>query len=123
MKYTNHSNYFYGNKISDYGIENGYVDYDTLARSFDCILNNDIINKTSNIGYWEEYNGSEYNGENDEYVDIYQFYIISESGAHILSCYTNEIVWYNKELDMYVWGVSHYGTSWSYVLTDIKIEK
>jgi hypothetical protein len=23
---------------------------------------------------------------------------------------------------MYIWGVTHYGTSWDYVLTDIKIE-
>ena len=37
------SKYFYGNKVSDYGLENGYVDYETLAKSFQCVLNNDII--------------------------------------------------------------------------------
>ena len=48
------SNYFYGNKISDYGIENGYVDYRTLAKSFDAVMSNDIIEKTNGIiGYWE----------------------------------------------------------------------
>lgn len=122
MKYIHHSNYFYGNKISDCGIKNGYVDYATLAKSFDCILNNDIMQKTADIGYWEEYNGSEYNEEYDEYIDVYQYYIISDDGARILSECTEEIVWYNEELDMYVWGVTHYGTSWSYVLTDIAIE-
>ena len=121
MKYVHHSNYFYGNKISDYGLTNGYVDYATLAKSFDCILNNDIIQKTADVGYWEEYNGSEYNEEYDEYIDVYQYYIISEQGAKILSECTEEIVWYNEELDMYVWGVTHFGTSWSYVLTDIVI--
>lgn len=123
MKYIHHSDYFYGNKISNYGLENGYVDYATLAKSFDCILNNDIIRKTADIGYWEEYNGSEYDEENDEYIDVYQCYIISKHGAQILSECTKEIVWYNEELDMYIWGVTHYGTTWSYVLTDIKIEK
>lgn len=122
MKCIHHSDYFYGNKISDYGLKNGYVDYATLAKSFDCILNNDIIQKTADIGYWEEYNGSEYDAESDEYIDVFQYYIISEQGARILSECTEEIVWYNEELDMYVWGVAHFGTSWSYVLTDIVIE-
>ena len=26
--------YFYGNKVSEYGIENGFVDYGTLAKAF-----------------------------------------------------------------------------------------
>lgn len=123
MKYTHHSDYFYGNKISEYGLEHSYIDYATLAKSFDCVLSNDIIRKTSNIGYWEEYNGSEYDEENDEYIDVFQYYIISENGARILADCTDEIVWYNDELDMYVWGVTHFGTGWSNVLTDIKIEK
>ena len=32
----------------------------------------------------------------------------------------HEIVYYSEELDLYIWGVTHYGTSWDYVLTDIK---
>ena len=35
---------------------------------------------------------------------------------------TNEVVFYLPIIDAYVWGVDHYGTSWDYVLTDIKIE-
>lgn len=112
--------YFFGNKISDYGIENGYVDYATLAKAFDAVLNNDIISKTFEIGYWDIVNGSDYDEENDNFVEIYQYFIISSAGAEILQDYTNEIVYYNEELDMYVWGVTHYGTSWDYVLTEIK---
>lgn len=37
--------------------------------------------------------------------------------------YTNEIVYYNETLDLYVWGVTHWGTSWDYVLTDIPCER
>ena len=157
--------YFYGNKVSDYGIENGYVDYATLAKSFDAVLNNDIISKTADIGYWEQVNGFiDHSDEIDEIQDkidkleteqeeqnkidalqeqidalqeqideleeeqyeepeIFQYYIISDEGADILKRETNEIVYYNEELDMYVWGVTHFGTSWDYVLTDIALRE
>ena len=118
---THTSKYFYGNKISDYGLEHGYVDYKTLAKAFDAVLNNDIINKTYDIGYWDIVSGSDYDEETDEYTDIYQYYIVSDNAVEILQ-EANEIVYYNEELDMYVWGVTHWGTSWDYVLTDIKVE-
>lgn len=153
-----HSEYFYGNKISEYGLANGYVDYATLSKAFEGVLNNNIIQKTYDIGYWEQESGFVDNSEeiaelqekidelmldndNDEHTeeidelqdeineleeeqyymdDIFQYYIVDDNGARILK-EINEIVFYNEELDMYVWGVTHYGTSWSYVLTDIKI--
>ena len=152
-----HGEYFYGNKISDYGIKHGRVDYRTLAKSFDAVLNNDIIQKTYDIGYWEQESGFVDNSEeinelqeqieelmldneNDEHTEeleelqdrineledtqdyadeIYQYYIVSDNGAEILK-EINEIVFYNEELDMYVWGVTHWGTGWDYVLTNIK---
>ena len=67
--------YFYGNKISGYGLEHGFVDYRTLAKCFDAVLNNDIIQNTVDIGYWEPVNGNEYDEETDTYIDIYQYYI------------------------------------------------
>lgn len=45
-----------------------------------------------------------------------------KTGARLLQQETNEIVYYNETLDMYLWGVTHYGTSWDYVLTSIKID-
>ena len=118
---TMKSNYFYGNEVSDYGKQNGYVDYRTLAKSFNAVLNNDIMQKTRDVGYWDIVSGCEYDEENDSYTDIYQYYIIDDNGAEILKeC--EEIVFYNEELDIYVWGVTHWGTSWDYVLTNIKIE-
>lgn len=144
--YVHHSKYFYGNKVSDYGLENGYIDYATLAKSFDLVMNNDILDKTQCVlGYWEPINGSQiyYEDENgyvideseyDEldceeqekwtqyYHEIFQWFIISDSGARILQELTDEIVYYNEDLDMYLWGVTHFGTSWDYVLTGIKID-
>ena len=165
--------YFYGNLISDYGIENGYVDYRTLAKSFDAVLNNGIMKNTCNIGCWEQVSGMVDNseeieklqeqidnimydineimesdesfedsekhlammekidglqGEIDELeyqqnysTEIFQYYIVSDNAVNLLE-EAEEIVFYNEELDMYVWGVTHYGTGWDYVLTSIKID-
>ena len=167
-----HGKYFYGNEISEYGQEHGYVDYATLSKAFDSVLNNDIMQKTWDVvGYWEQESGmvdnaeeieelqeqidnimydieemieanesfedsekhiemlnkikelqeeiEELEEEQDSMEEIFQYYIIDDNGARILK-EINEIVFYNEELDMYVWGVTHWGTSWDYVLTDIK---
>lgn len=151
--------YFYGNKASEYAIQHGYLDYATLAKAFDAVLNNKIIHH----GYWEEENGFiDYSDEIEELeeqimdieespenlsdevqekieklqnkidelreeedsandAEVFQWYIISEEGASILRDYTDELIYYNEELDMYLWGVTHCGTSWDYVLTNIKL--
>ena len=106
----------YGEKVSDYGLEHGYLDYDTLSRIIgDCILNNTIFEAT--MYDWEVFAGDYFDG------DIYQYYIISEYGYEFLEEHTDEIVFYNEKLDVYLWGVTHFGTSWDYVLTDIKLVK
>ncbi|MCQ2543422.1 MAG: hypothetical protein MJ126_04600 [Lachnospiraceae bacterium] len=112
--------YFFGNKVSEYGLENGYVDYSTLAKSFDAVLNNDIMAK---IGFenFELVNGSDYNDETDEYTEIYQCYIISDAGLQILQDYTDEIVYRSEDYDLNIWCVTHYGTGWTHVLTNIEI--
>ena len=153
--------YYYGNAISEYGLENGYVDYATLAKAFNAVLNNDIMNLTYDIGSWEQVSGiidntdeieeleekrDELEEENEnnpsqiieneideinekieeleneqDYQEVYQWFIVDDWGAILLQ-EINEIVYYNKKLDMYLWAVTHYGTSWSYVLTSIAID-
>ena len=128
------SKYFCGNEISRYGLENGYLDYRTLAKAFDAVLVNDIT-KLFYADVNGEYSEAELvNGwidnseqidakkEQDETPDIYQYYIVSNGGADILQKYTNDPVYYLPVLDCYIWGVTHYGTSWDYVLTDVKLE-
>lgn len=110
----------YGHEVSEYGLQNGYLDYYTLSKIVGgCVLNNNIY---QHAGYenWELDNGLEEN-EYGDYLDIYQYYIIDYSGARFLQEFTDEIVYYNEELDMYLWGITHFGTSWDYVLTDIKL--
>lgn len=161
---------FYGNEASDYAKENNKLDYATLAKAFDAVLSNDLMNKTADIGYWDIENGNfayyedsegntyteserddaieelteqleelEYNDGDEAEIevlkeriealedanyyedDVFQWYIISGNGAEILKNWTDEIVMYNEELDIYLWGVTHWGTSWDYVLTDIEL--
>lgn len=120
-EYIHKSQFFYGSKISEHGLYCGYIDYRTLASAFPHILCNEIISKTDPCS-WECVNGCEYDPDNDVYHEIFQYYIITAQGASILEDLTEEIVFYNYELDLYVWGVTHFGTSWDYVLTDIKVE-
>lgn len=60
--------------------------------------------------------------EECEERDIYQCFIVSYSGARILMEDTDEIVLYNKKLDMYVWCVTVFGTPWEDVLTNILLK-
>lgn len=108
----------YGQKVSDYGLENGYLDYLTLSKIVgDCILANELLEYA---GYenWDLYSGD---CADDNYFEVFQYYIITESGAKFLEEYTDELVYYHYKLDMYLWGITHFGTSWDYVLTDVEL--
>ena len=154
--------YYYGKPISEYGLENGRVDYATLAECFDAVLNNNIMSLTYDIGCWEQVSGivdntdeieelkekrdeleeenennpsqiieneineineqiEELENEQDEGQEVFQWFIVSNWGVRLLQD-IDEIVYYNEKLDMYLWGVTHYGTSWDCVLTNIKID-
>lgn len=112
----------FGESVSIYGLENGYLDYRALSKIVgNAVLNNNIF---AVAGYenWELESGCE-EDEYGDYYEVYQYYIISDSGANFLERYTDEIVYYNEELDMYLWGITHFGTSWDYVLTDIRVSE
>ena len=113
-------NKFMGYEVSEYGKENGYVDYGTLAKCFDMVLCNAMGSRIGNT--MDLVHGTDYDEETDSFIDVYQYFIIDNQGYELLKEYTDEIVYYDSELDVYVWGVTHFGTSWSYVLTDIKLE-
>lgn len=68
-----------------------------------------LITELADLEYRQEYQ-----------PEVFQWFITNEQGAEILK-EAEEIVFYNEVLDLYLWGVTHWGTSWDYVLTDIRI--
>lgn len=72
------------------------------------ILNNEIFGLFSD---WECVNGEEFD-EDGEWIEVYQFFIISDAGAEMFKDHTNEIIYYSEYLDMYLLAVTHYGTCW-----------
>ena len=140
---------YYGCKVSQEGLKYGLVDYACLKKAIGgCVLCNamqDRLYQTMDvysdpdtlfkIKYTEEeFEGNEdlkeeyedyyeYFEENKEMYDIYQWYIITDSGAQLLKEQTDEIVFYDEELNIYVWGITHWGTGWDYVLTNIKLRE
>ena len=63
-------------------------------------------------------NGDTYDEENGEYNEIFQWYIIDDNTAERLKEHTDEIIFYWPEADLYILGVTHWGTSWGYVSAD-----
>lgn len=112
VELTVYGNKVYGVEVSEYGLEKGYLDYAAVAGIIgNLVRNNNIREQTYG---WELVSG-EINGE------IFQDYIIPKWGYEFLSEHTDEAVFYNDDLDMYIWGVQHWGTSWDYELTHIKL--
>ena len=91
-----------------------YTTYDKMI-DFCCdnmVMNNDIVQELERKGfYFQEYMGSLCT-EDDCYEEIFQYFIISSQDAERLSRYTNEFVMYCECLDLYVLGVTHWGTPW-----------
>ena len=58
------------------------------------------------------------NGDPDEETDIFQWYIIDDNTADRLKEHTNELVFYWPEADLYILGVTHWGTAWDYVAAE-----
>ena len=100
----------YGIKVSNYGLENGYLDYLTLSKIVGLYILNNYL-RAEAMEDWEIVAG-------DLEHDIYQGYIISEQGYELLLENTDELVFYNERLHVHIWGITHFETAWDYVLTD-----
>lgn len=102
----------------------GYISYKRLIDRISngiWLFNN--APKLSNYDFEYEVN-SDYDEENNEYIDIYQYYLIDINNYMIeklneLKCKDVIIAW-SETLEEYVLMVDHFGTSWDYVMTNIK---
>ena len=119
MAITLTGSFWYGHEASEYAKESGYLDYGTFSDAFAHILNNDIINFEGAEFYCITDN--EYDEETDSYMEVFQYYIVPEWAVEEILKDAGEIVYYSEPLGVYLWGVTHYGTPWESVLTDIKI--
>ncbi|MBR5950765.1 MAG: hypothetical protein IKZ87_04955 [Actinomycetaceae bacterium] len=125
---------YWGQEVSAYGQEHGFVDYSAFARAFNHV---NITNKIQEIDPYlldnvesgqpyEDSDGNRYTefpeGREDVFVrDIYQFFVIDEFGQRLCE-EAGEIVCWSDALDAPVWCVTHFGTPWTGVLTDIPLE-
>ena len=65
-----------------------------------------------------------YDEENDEYTDIFQWYLTdcSEGDVEFLEAHFGLLFTYSDLLDKYILCVDHFGTSWDYVECDTDLE-
>ena len=134
---------FWGHKVSDYALEYGRLDYATMAKCFGCVLCNKIAQVDPYIfdnlecgdyyeyydQNWEQITREEYDELNEQgeetheqEIEVFQWFIVSDNALDLLR-EANELVLYSEALDCYIWGVTHWGTSWDYVLTSIKLRE
>ena len=129
-------------KMGEYEKEKGFASYRTIIERFagDIVLCNNIIdvdnsvydNMKNGCYYWdnikddytteEEYNNDKENNISMEYKEIYQYYLCNlteyeEQQLLNAGC----ILSYSDLLECDVLCVDHFGTSWDYVLTDVKL--
>ena len=76
---------------------------------------------------WEKQNDDEEDEEQEalpaDNEEVFQWFIISEHSVEFFVHYTNELIYYSESLDMYLLGVTHFGTAWSGVMTEWKLEE
>lgn len=98
-----------------------YEEMINICTDRNLILNNSIIEEYNKHYYdLEVFCGSDYDEDEDEYTEVFQYFIITESSAEFIANYTDELVYYLPEFDMYLLGVTHFGTPWSSVSANWK---
>lgn len=120
--------------LNEYEREHNKISFKTLVNKLfiDMILCNDITKLfyTDINGVYTEPQveiGEDYDQEAEEYIDIYQYFIVDFSSwtYDLMTKYSKQfgkefILYYIEELNLYILGVTHFGTGWDYVLTDIE---
>ena len=119
---------FNATDIDSWEMESGFSDYSEEIEELESKI--EELEELESLTEEQEAQLQEYRDElqeledTDDYYDamesVYQWFIVSDAFADVLKD-INQILFYNRELDIYVWGVTHYGTSWNYVLTDVPI--
>lgn len=80
------------------------------------LLCNNIVEADPTL--WEALENGNWYDEEDYPTEVFQWYLIDSGTADRLKEHTDELIAYSQLLDLYVLGVTHFGTSWDYVGTE-----
>lgn len=127
-------------RMGEYELEKGYASYRTLVDYYigDIVLCNNIAEIDENVGFFESnikyYNEKMEEITEDEYLEddnaysvedtpeIYQYYLCNLTEFNRKEAIESGlIISHSDKLDCDVLCVDHWGTSWDYVLTDVKL--
>lgn len=88
---------------------NAYYDHFSDGSGSVCSLTPD------RMGYLED--SDDPNDPEKEFIeyDIYQYFFLDDNLAELLLQYSDEIVFYDSNTECYIWGITHFGTSWTIV--------
>jgi len=132
MSYRTIGSGVYFDKVSQYGVEHNLLTFkDIIEREHISLVmcNNlpEVCEQLNDYSIWDNMDKGLYDEENEEYEEIFQWYLtdISEwTYKWLKKTYGDNLLFtYCDSLDCYVLCVTHFGTSWDCVLTDIQIEE
>lgn len=127
-----------GNKITEYEKEHNRLSYKNLIDYCFCdmvLCNNivekfnlDLLNNIPSFDTLPDDEKKEYIDEDDYYNqwydECYQYYIVElNCDEDFIINNTNLLLYYCDDLEVYVLGVDHFGTSWDYILTNAKLDE
>lgn len=112
---------FWGRELNKYEIANKRLSYATTANCFNAVLCNNITEIDPDIFCNIESGVEENEDAESELPEIFQWFIVDDSAKWILEK-ANEPLFHSDKLDCYVWGVTHFGTPWSHVLTSLELD-
>lgn len=100
----------------------GNLSFSTLCDL--CFTDMVLCNDIQNIEDYSIYDNMEYErneDDEDEYPEIYQWFIVEPDDYWFEQYKNNFVITYSDKLNVWILCVTHFGTSWDYVATDVKI--
>lgn len=103
----------------------GQLSFSTLCDL--CFTDMVLCNNIQNIDDYSIYDNMKYergeDEDDDELPEVYQFYIVQPDNLYFEQYKDNFVMTYSDVLDVYILCVTHFGTSWRYIGTGVKIEE
>lgn len=108
-------------ELNYYEKENGVISLYNLMQIYDVrmVLCNNIVRVDEELE-WDNYD-LVYDEEEDRFVEIFQYFLTYERDKELFERLGYPTAWSNV-LEVWVVGITHFGTGWDYVLTDVPIE-